>query len=89
MSAVCAEVNDNIDVAERLAEALSIAGFDTATAHDAQSALERWRAFAPAAGVLDVGLPDIDGYELARRLRAEHGTSPASSAATGYGQRSG
>jgi len=81
-------VDDNTDVAELLAEALSIAGFDTATAHDAQSALERWRELAPDAGVLDVGLPDIDGYELARRLRAEHGTRPALIAATGYGQRS-
>jgi CheY-like chemotaxis protein len=80
-------VDDNTDVAELLAEALGIAGFDTATAHDAESALERWREFAPDAGVLDVGLPDMDGYELARRLRAEHGTRPALIAATGYGQR--
>jgi len=35
-----------------------------------------------------VGLPDSDGYELARRLRAEHGWSPTLIAATGYGQTS-
>jgi signal transduction histidine kinase/ActR/RegA family two-component response regulator len=81
-------VDDNVDVAELLAEALGIEGFVTAIAHDAQSALERWRELAPHAGVLDVGLPDIDGYELARRLRAEHGTGPALIAATGYGQPS-
>jgi CheY-like chemotaxis protein len=81
-------VDDNIDVAELLAEALGIEGFDTATAHDGQSALERWRELAPHAGVLDVGLPDMDGYELARRLRAEHGTRPTLIAATGYGQPS-
>jgi signal transduction histidine kinase/CheY-like chemotaxis protein len=81
-------VDDNFDVAELLAEALGIEGFDTASAHDGQSALERWREFAPHAGVLDVGLPDMDGYELARRLRAEHGTSPTLIAATGYGQPS-
>lgn len=81
-------VDDNIDNAELLAEALGIEGFDTATAHDAQSALERWRELVPHVGVLDVGLPDIDGYELARRLRAEHGTRATLIAATGYGQPS-
>jgi two-component system CheB/CheR fusion protein len=38
--------------------------------------------------VLDVGLPDCDGYELARTLRAEHGNAPTLIAATGYGQES-
>jgi CheY-like chemotaxis protein len=38
--------------------------------------------------VLDVGLPDSDGYELARALRAEHGRTPTLIAATGYGQQS-
>ena len=81
-------VDDNVDVAELLAEALGIEGFDTATAHDARSALERWRELAPHAGVLDVGLPDMDGYDLAERLRAEHGSGPTLIAATGYGQPS-
>jgi DNA-binding response OmpR family regulator len=81
-------VDDNVDVAELLSEALKIAGFETLMAHDAQSAIVSWREFAPHAGVLDVGLPDSDGYELARRLRAEHGTGPTLIAATGYGQES-
>ncbi|HEU4579812.1 MAG TPA: ATP-binding protein [Polyangiaceae bacterium] len=81
-------VDDNLDVAELLTEALGLEGFETAAAHDGQSALERWRELSPHAGVLDVGLPDMDGYELARRLRAEHGAGPTLIAATGYGQPS-
>jgi signal transduction histidine kinase len=81
-------VDDNVDVAELLSEALKIAGFETFVAHDAESAIAIWRDFTPHAGVLDVGLPDADGYELARRLRAEHGPTPTLIAATGYGQES-
>ena len=78
-------VDDNTDVAELLSEALQDAGFQTATAFDAQAALETWRAFAPHAAVLDVGLPELDGYELAKMLRTEHGAKPTLIAATGYG----
>lgn len=39
----------------------------------------------PHAAVLDVGLPDVDGYELAKTVRAEHGPAPTLIAATGYG----
>jgi signal transduction histidine kinase/ActR/RegA family two-component response regulator len=81
-------VDDNVDLAELLSEALQIAGFKTSVAHDAHAALERWRSFTPHAAVLDVGLPELDGYELARTLRAEHGSAPTLIAATGYGQRS-
>jgi signal transduction histidine kinase/ActR/RegA family two-component response regulator len=80
-------VDDNVDIAELLSEALRIEGFETAVEHDAMAALERWRSFAPHAAVLDVGLPELDGYELARKLRAEHGTVPTLIAATGYAQR--
>jgi signal transduction histidine kinase/CheY-like chemotaxis protein len=79
-------VDDNTDVAELLSEALQDAGFQTAVAFDARAALEAWRRFGPHAAVLDVGLPEIDGYELAKTLRVEHGTVPTLIAATGYGQ---
>jgi CheY-like chemotaxis protein len=79
-------VDDNVDIAELLSEALADEGFQTAVAHDGQAALKCWRSFTPHAAVLDVGLPDLDGYELARTLRAEHGTSATLIAATGYGQ---
>ena len=79
-------VDDNVDVAELLSEALQDEGFETAVAYDGQAALETWRSFGPHAGVLDVGLPVLDGYELAKALRAEHGLGPTLIAATGYGR---
>lgn len=80
-------VDDNVDIAELLSEALALEGFETAIAHDAHDALERWRTFVPHAAVLDVGLPELDGYELARKLRAQHGKDATLIAATGYGQQ--
>ena len=59
-------VDDNVDVADLLSEAQQDEGFATAVAYDRQAALETWRNFVPHAGVLDVGLPVLDGYELAR-----------------------
>jgi signal transduction histidine kinase/ActR/RegA family two-component response regulator len=79
-------VDDNVDIAELLSEALQVEGFETAMAHDAQGALERWRSFAPHAAVLDVGLPDFDGHWLAKTLRQQYGEKPTLIAATGYGQ---
>jgi signal transduction histidine kinase/CheY-like chemotaxis protein len=79
-------VDDNVDLAELLSEALEEEGFQTSVAHDGHAALATWRKFLPHAGVLDVGLPDVDGYELAKTLRAEHGTNATLIAATGYGQ---
>jgi signal transduction histidine kinase/ActR/RegA family two-component response regulator len=79
-------VDDNVDVAHLLSEALELEGYQTATAYDSSTALDTWRRFTPQAGVLDLGLPELDGFELARRLRAEHGTRPVLIAATGYGQ---
>jgi signal transduction histidine kinase/CheY-like chemotaxis protein len=81
-------VDDNVDISELLSEALQLEGFETAVAHDGHAALAKWRTFRPHAGVLDVGLPDLDGYALARTLRAEHGPSAMLIAATGYGQPS-
>jgi signal transduction histidine kinase len=80
-------VDDNVDVAELLSEALQDEGFETAVAHDGHAALERWRIFVPHAAVLDVGLPGLDGYELAKTLRSEHGTAATLIAATGYGRQ--
>lgn len=79
-------VDDNVDVADLLSMALAIEGFQTAVAHDAREALKQWRSFAPHAAVLDVGLPELDGYELAKTLREEYGSDPTLIAATGYGE---
>jgi signal transduction histidine kinase/CheY-like chemotaxis protein len=81
-------VDDNVDMTDLLCEALGREGFETTAAYDASSALEQWRKFRPRAAILDVGLPDSDGYELAAALRAEYGSEPLLIAATGYGQQS-
>jgi CheY-like chemotaxis protein len=79
-------VDDNIDLAQLLSEALQEEGFETCIAHDGRGALTSWRSFLPHAGVFDVGLPDVDGYELAKTLRAEYGDNATLIAATGYGR---
>ena len=79
-------VDDNADIAELLSAALELEGFETAVELNGRAALERWRHFVPHAAVLDVGLPELDGYELARAIRTEHGPRPMLLAATGYGQ---
>jgi signal transduction histidine kinase/ActR/RegA family two-component response regulator len=79
-------VDDNIDVADLLSEALRFEGFETAVEHDARAALETWRTFSPHAAVFDMGLPEVDGCELAKKVRAQHGRAPVLIAATGYGQ---
>jgi PAS domain S-box-containing protein len=81
-------VDDNQDAAELLAEALGMAGFATEVAHDGASALKAADRFAPDVALLDLGLPLMDGCEVARRLRASHGDSPKLIAVTGYGQAS-
>jgi CheY-like chemotaxis protein len=81
-------VDDNRDAAEILTMALEMSGCRTLVAHDAGSALALAPAFRPDVAVLDIGLPDMTGYELARRLRALAGCRPGMVliAATGWGQ---
>jgi len=80
-------VDDNADAAESLAEVLRIEGHEVVTAGSAEEALERVESFRFEIGILDIGLPGIDGYELARRLRAESRTRAAHLIAlTGYGR---
>ncbi len=80
-------VDDNVDAAELLAELLRISGHDVVVAHDAVTALAEVTSFVPEVAVLDIGLPVIDGYELAERLRALPGLDDVRLVAlTGYGQ---
>ncbi|MGI4843273.1 MAG: hybrid sensor histidine kinase/response regulator [Janthinobacterium lividum] len=80
-------VDDNVDAALSLAEVLRSLGHRVDTAHDAQDALARAEQEWPDVFILDIGLPDIDGYALARRLRAsERGRAATLLALTGYGQ---
>jgi signal transduction histidine kinase/ActR/RegA family two-component response regulator len=66
-------VDDNVDAAETLQELLRSLGHETAVAHEGLHALALAKEFQPDVAVLDIGLPVMDGYELARRLRADAG----------------
>jgi PAS domain S-box-containing protein len=80
-------VDDNQDAAMVLSMFLQTAGHVVAVEHDARRALERARSEPPDVCLLDIGLPDIDGNELARRLRAQPGgAARLLVAVTGYGQ---
>jgi CheY-like chemotaxis protein len=80
-------VDDNADAATSLGELLEALGHEVSVRFDGKSALADVAAFVPEVLVLDIGLPDMDGYELARRLRAEPATGQARYLAlTGYGQ---
>jgi signal transduction histidine kinase len=79
-------VDDNRDAAQTLAELLELIGHAPATAHDGASALDMLRDFEPDVVLLDIGLPDINGYEVARRIRAMGAGSPRLVALTGWGQ---
>ncbi|HET8644823.1 MAG TPA: ATP-binding protein [Vicinamibacteria bacterium] len=80
-------VDDNADAGDMLAEALRAAGAETRTALDGAAALGIARSFQPQVALLDLGLPEMDGFELGRRLRAQMGAAcPLIIAVTGYGQ---
>lgn len=64
-------VDDNADAAEMMATLLELDGHDVRVAHDAESALTVARQFTPDIGLFDIGLPETDGYELARRVRGD------------------
>ncbi|HEY2558645.1 MAG TPA: ATP-binding protein [Caldimonas sp.] len=80
-------VDDNEDAAQSLALILRLEGNEVCTARDAEEALALLDEFFPEAAVLDIGLPKMDGYELAKALRADSRTqSIALVALTGYGR---
>lgn len=82
-------VDDNVDIAETLALLLADSGHTVTVAHDGPSALVRAEQDDPQVILLDIGLPGMDGYEVARQLRANpRMRSRALAALTGYGQAS-
>lgn len=64
-------VDDNADSAEMMATLLELDGHEVRVAHDAESALAVAAQFTPDVGLFDIGLPEMDGYELARRVRGD------------------
>lgn len=79
-------VEDNEDARELMRALIEKMGHDVRTAMDGVSAIELAREFRPALVLLDIGLPQMDGYSLARKLREEHGPDLVLAALTGYGQ---
>jgi CheY-like chemotaxis protein len=80
-------VDDNEDAATLMAEALALHGYATRAAFNGAEALEAAAELAPDVVLLDIGLPVMDGYEVARRLRQDGRCAAARLIAiTGYGQ---
>jgi signal transduction histidine kinase len=81
-------VDDNIDAAESTAAFLRLEGHEVKAVHDGLQALASLKVFDPHVVVLDIGLPGLDGYAVARQLRARGDTSHVLLIAlTGYGQK--
>jgi two-component system CheB/CheR fusion protein len=80
-------VDDNVDGAESLARLLRLGGHEVTQAHDGPAALRAAQAFRPHVVILDIGLPGMDGYEVAKGLRADPQMRDAVLVAlTGYGR---
>ncbi|HVY40725.1 MAG TPA: response regulator [Polyangia bacterium] len=79
-------VDDNEDAANMLGELLEDAGHEVRTAYTGIEALRAAETFRPDVVLLDIGLPDMDGYEVARRLRAGRARGTKIAALTGWAQ---
>ncbi len=79
-------VDDNIDAARGLARLLKVEGHDLAIAHDGREALDAARAHRAEVILLDIGLPGLDGYQVAEILRREGFADATIIAVSGYGQ---
>ena len=80
-------VDDNQDSAESLAMLLRLTGHDTHIAHDGLEAVEKAEQLSPDVILMDIGLPKINGFEAARRIREQsRGKKPVLVALTGWGQ---
>jgi len=80
-------VDDNVDAAESLGVLLKVSGHDIRTAYDGPTALEAAFDYRPQVVLLDIGLPGIDGYGVAKRLRQDSDLKGVMLVAmTGYGQ---
>jgi CheY-like chemotaxis protein/anti-sigma regulatory factor (Ser/Thr protein kinase) len=78
--------DDNEDAATMLAETLRLASHDVRVAHHGESACRVATDFRPEVAILDIGMPVMDGYEVAIRLRKQFGSAIRLLALTGWGQ---
>ncbi len=82
-----AVIEDNVDSRDMLCTLLSRAGFECHTAHDGASGIHLIETMQPDVAVIDIGLPGMNGFEVARHVRASpRGSSIYLVALTGYGQ---
>jgi CheY-like chemotaxis protein len=80
-------VDDNVDAADSLSMVLDALGHSVKAAYEGATALELMDSFAPEVVLLDIGLPEMDGLEVARRIRARpDGEAVRLIALTGWGQ---
>ena len=79
-------VEDHADAREALQALLELDGYVVVTAAEGLAALDIARTKHPDIALIDIGLPGLDGYEVARRLRAADGPQPMLVALTGYSQ---
>lgn len=79
-------VDDNEDAADSLATLLGVMGYDVRVAYDGPEAIVAADEFQPAVALLDIGLPKLSGYDIARDVRGKRGTEVLLIAITGWGQ---
>lgn len=79
-------VDDNEDAANSLATLLEVMGYQVRTAYDGPEAIEAADDFMPAVALLDIGLPRLSGYDIARHVRQRRGSDVLLVAITGWGQ---
>jgi PAS domain S-box-containing protein len=80
-------VDDNHDAGDSLAQVLSLLGAEVRVARDGREALDTFAAFQPRVVLLDIGMPDMNGYEVARAIRARYPKAGTTLVAlTGWGQ---
>jgi len=80
-------VDDHAPSAEMVAEILTLEGYDVRIAHSASEAMAQAQQFAPRVAILDIGLPDEDGFEVARNIKARNDLQQIRLIAlSGYGQ---
>ncbi|MCE7065040.1 response regulator [Dyadobacter sp. CY326] len=85
-SKVILVVDDNRDAATTLGMFLKVKGYQTHTRFSGQDALDAVEAHKPDLVILDLAMPDMDGYETATLIREKHGQSLSMIALSGYGQ---